>query len=106
AADDEDLFSGNLKKQEVVDHQSIRLAALLHDIGTFPFSHTIENAYIKLAETSKNGKAHQDNHEHLGSFIIKRTSYHRGITQILLKYGIDPQKISDLVKGVDTNMLA
>lgn len=104
---DEELFSGNLSSKEVLEHQMIRLAALLHDLGTFPFSHTIENSYIKFAQTLNNSdKTHPDNHEHLGSFIIKRTPQEGGITFILKKHGIDPQRISDLVKGVDSNILA
>jgi len=93
---------------EKMFHQSIRLAALLHDLGTFMFSHTTEMAYIKYGETTheKNGKGHPDDHEHLGSFIIKNTDYPGGITYTLKKYHIDPQKISNLVKGIDPSTLA
>jgi len=107
--DEEALFSGNLSSSETKFHQKIRLAALLHDIGTFPFSHTTEMAYIRYAETKnnkKNNKDHPDDHEHLGSFIIKRTNGEGGITTILKKYGINPQEISDLVKGIGDDPLA
>src|SRR5690606_7980638 len=85
-----------------------RLAALLHDLGTFMFSHTTEGAYIRFGETTKekNGKGHPDDHEHLGSFIIKNTDFDGGVTRALKKYGLDPQKISNLVKGVDPSILA
>ncbi len=108
AVSDDELFSGDLKTKEAKLHQSLRVAALLHDIGTFPFSHTTENSYIRYGETTnqKNGKGHPDDHEHLGSFIIKRTNYPGGITSLLLKYGVDPLQISNLVKGIDENIMA
>lgn len=91
-----------------VYHKSLRIAALLHDLGTFPFSHTTEHSYIKFGDTTntKGGKGLQDDHENLGAFIIKNTDYPGGITYILKKYGLDPQNISDLVKGVDPSILA
>ncbi len=105
---EEDLFDDKVQSPEKAFHQSIRLAALLHDLGTFMFSHTTEMAYIRYGETThdKNGKGHPDDHEHLGSFIIKNTDYEGGITFILKKYRLDPQKISNLVKGVDPSVLA
>lgn len=89
-------------------HKSLRLGALMHDLGTFCFSHTTEGAYIRYGETTrvKGGKGLSDDHENLGSFIIKNTDYPGGITYILKKYGFDPQTISDLVKGVDPSILA
>ena len=105
---DKVLFNSEKKTKEKIWHQSIRLAALLHDLGTFCFSHTTEMAYIRYGDTtnSKNSKGHPDDHEHLGSFIIKNTKHENGITSILEKYGIDPQVISDLVKGTSEDILA
>jgi len=100
------LVKGELDSTDLYEQQCIRISALIHDIGTFPFSHTTENAYIRYGETSQKSETKLDNHEHLGSFIIKRTDYEGGITFILKKYGIDPQRISDLVKGIDKNLLA
>ncbi len=93
---------------EAIYHKSLRLAALMHDLGTFLFSHTTEGAYIEYGETTrtKGGKGLPDDHENLGSFIIKNTDYEGGITHILKKFGISPQRISDLVKGVDESILA
>ncbi len=103
-----DLFDDKIQSPEKVFHQSIRLAALLHDLGTFMFSHTTEMAYIRYGDTTneKNGKGIPDDHEHLGSYIIKNTNYPGGITFILKQYHLDPQKISNLVKGIDPNILA
>ena len=108
AVSDEELNDENNKSKAKIRHQSIRLAALLHDLGTFCFSHTTEMAYIRFGETTnqKNSKGHPDDHEHLGSFIIKNTDFENGITFILKKYGIDPQTISDLVKGIAPDVLA
>jgi len=108
AVPDEVLFDSNVLNPEKVYHQSVRLAALLHDLGMFPFSHTTEMAYIRFGETTnaKNGKGHPDDHEHLGSYVIKNTNYEGGITSLLKANGIDPQRVSDLVKGIDSSVLA
>ena len=105
---DSQLLDPKSTSSEAFFHKSLRLGALLHDIGTFCFSHTTEAAYIAFGETtnSKGGKGLSDDHENLGSFIIKNTDYEGGITWILKKHGIDPQVISDLVKGCHTSILA
>lgn len=108
AASDEDLFDDKVQNKRKTWHQNLRLAALLHDLGTFCFSHTTEMAYIRFGETtkSKNSKGHPDDHEHLGSWIIKNTNFKNGITYILKNRGINPQTISDLVKGIADDPLA
>ncbi len=108
AVRDEDFFNDEIKTKEKTFQQEVRLGALLHDLGTFPFSHTTELSYITFGETTKqkDGKGHPDDHEHLGSFIIKNTDYDQGITKVLKKYNIKPQEISDLVKGISPNILA
>lgn len=105
---DRALFDDTKTSKEKTFHQSIRLAALMHDLGTFCFSHTTEMAYIRFGDTtnSKNSKGHPDDHEHLGSYIIKNTDYENGVTAALKKYGYDPQHISDLVKGISVDVLA
>lgn len=105
---DEELLDPSCLSEKAIYHKSVRLGALLHDIGTFCFSHTTESAYISFGETtnSKGGKGLKDDHENLGSFIIKNTDYEGGITRILSKNGMDPQVISDLVKGVHSSYLA
>lgn len=99
---------GDKKSAEANFHQAIRLGALLHDLGTFCFSHTTEGAYIQYGETTrqKNGKSLPDDHENLGAFIIKNTLSEGGITEILEKYSIDPQMISKLVKGDHQSIIA
>jgi HD superfamily phosphohydrolase len=53
----------------------------------------------KVGGNTKTPKSLPNNHEHLGSFIIKNTRYDQGITQILEEYGLDVQLISNIIKG-------
>ncbi len=108
---DEKLFDLKATDEASLFHKSIRIAALLHDIGTFPFSHSIEGAYImqgeKLKEKGKlQGKPLPNNHEHLGSFIVKNTDFSGGITHILKAHGFDILNLSKLIKGESTSFLA
>lgn len=103
AVPDEQLHDVRAQDKESLFHKKMRLAALLHDIGTFPFSHTCEGAYIEHGDSSfkaaDRGKPLPNNHEHLGAYILKNTNYDRGITQILEEAGIDPVELSHYVKG-------
>ncbi len=111
AVPQQELFDSKSRSEAALLHKSLRISALLHDIGTFPFSHAIEYAYlrhgndgrtIKRVEKKGNAKKQKDlpnSHEHLGSFIIKNTAYPGGITDILERYGIDVQLISKIIKG-------
>jgi HD superfamily phosphohydrolase len=112
---DHELFDPRVKNQAAMLHKSLRIAALLHDIGTFPFSHAIDNAYIRhgndgrRTRDTKKGKGPKDlpnSHEHLGSFIIKNTNYEGGLTQILEHYGFDVQMISKIIKGDSPRLVA
>jgi HD superfamily phosphohydrolase len=109
AVPDEKLFDPKANDPSSTFHKSMRISALLHDIGTFPFSHTCEGAYIKHGDSSfkkeERGKPLPNNHEHLGAFILKNTDYEGGITRILQDDGIDPQEISRYVKGTNANIL-
>lgn len=109
AVPDEKLFDPKALDPETIFHKSIRIAALLHDIGTFPFSHTCEGAYIKHGDSSfkaaDRGKPLPNNHEHLGAYILKNTDYEGGITRILQEDGIDTQEIARYVKGTNSNIL-
>lgn len=96
-----------LKTETAIYAQSVRLAALLHDIGTFPFSHTTEVSYIREGRGRQDREKNlPDSHEHLGSWIIKNTKSARGITGILRRYGLDPAQISRLIKGESDSILA
>lgn len=107
---DSELFDPRAKNPAALFHKSLRIAALLHDIGTFPFSHAIEYAYIRHGNDKRRSgsksKSLPNSHEHLGSFIIKNTNYPGGITQILNQYGFDVQMISNIIKGDSPYLLA
>jgi len=117
AAPDHELFDPKCTSPKAMLHKSLRIAAMLHDIGTFPFSHAIEYAYMRhgndsrRARTSikgpgKKAKNLPNTHEHLGSFIIKNTRYEGGLTQILEHYGFDVQMISKIIKGESPHLIA
>lgn len=50
------------------ERQKVRLAALLHDIGHYPFSHALESIF------SKNGTLSEGKHENFGAYLLKNTS--------------------------------
>lgn len=119
AVPDSELFDPRATNPQAMLHKSLRIAALLHDIGTAPFSHAVEYAYIRHGNDArspsldrKNGtrkgraKNLPNSHEHLGSFIIKNTRFEGGITHILEHYGFDVQTISDIIKGESPYLFA
>lgn len=110
AVPEEDLFNPLARSEEVMLHKSLRISALLHDLGTFPFSHAVEYAFIRHGNKSrserptregklKTPKNLSNNHEHLGAFVIKNTPFEGGITQILEEYHFDVNMISKIIKG-------
>lgn len=76
------------------DLQDLRLAALLHDVGHFPFSHLVENVMKK-----RHGD--QGKHEKLSSHIIKKTE----IKEKIMNAGYDSEKISAIVERRHENKL-
>lgn len=105
---EEKLFNPSARDEKTTFHRMMRLAAMLHDIGTFPFSHTIELAYINhWRHQSQVGKTkYQANHEILGQHIILNTDFEGGLTRILKEEGIDPVELSKIIAGQSENLLA
>jgi uncharacterized protein len=112
-----ELFQKKTRSEKSMLHKCLRIAALLHDIGTFPFSHAIEYSYMRhgndqrrpLQRKGRSPKSLKDlpnTHEHLGSFIIKNTHYKGGITEILDRYGLDVKLISKIIKGESSSLVA
>jgi len=66
----------------------LRTAALLHDIGHGPFSHTFEALLLQINK----------HHEDLSRWIIKETE----IADILNKYGLDVNQINGFIHGNKT----
>jgi HD superfamily phosphohydrolase len=107
---DEKLFDPKAMDAASLFHKSIRIAAMLHDVGTFPFSHSIEGSYIKYGDKLEKkgrlpGKQLPNNHEHLGSFLIKNTDFPGGLTRILKDAGFDTGSLSKLIKGESPDMV-
>ncbi len=98
AVTQQELMDCHATSSAAMLHKSLRMAALLHDIGTFPFSHAIENAYIRVNR--------QHNHEQLGTHIIKNTRFPGGITNILEQYHFDVDEISRIINGTSSNLIA
>ncbi len=108
AVDDGRLFDPKARDESTTFHRMMRLAAMLHDIGTFPFSHSIEMAYINhwRNQASHTKPKYVANHEVLGSHIILHTDFEGGITRILKEEGIDPEELSRIIAGRSQNLLA
>lgn len=80
----ESLMLGSVADEDQVEE--IRLAALLHDVGHGPFSHTYEEVL-----TEKTGTTHED----ISERIVLETS----IKDILEKHGFSPRQMSSFVVG-------
>lgn len=108
ATSDEKMFDPKARDEKTTFHRMMRLAAMLHDIGTFPFSHSVEMAYINHWRHQLHiGKPkYTANHEVLGSHIILNTDFDGGITRILKDEGIDPVELSQIIAGKSQNLLA
>lgn len=80
---------------DVEEKDIVKTAALLHDVGHAPYSHTLES--ILENET---GKDHMDITKDIivGDLIIEERET-PSIPEILEKHGISPNKVADLIKG-------
>jgi len=74
---------GEIDREE---EQYIKLAALLHDLGHGPFSHTFEDVMMKYLNKT---------HEDLTIWLIKNTE----IKDIIEKYGYNSEDLSKLAVG-------
>jgi len=80
------LTSGNIGEFDSEERQKLRLAALLHDIGHYPFSHAIESIY------TDDGKNSEGKHENFGAYILSKYS----IKEILTDKNYNPEEISNI----------
>ena len=100
------LCQNEIKDEAAIFHRDVRLGALLHDIGSFAFSHTIEEAYIKFDSSQKGLKREKAHHETLGAKIILNSEMEGGLTKLFKESHVDPKKIASLVKGDSSSLLA
>lgn len=108
AVPEEKLYDPTNHEPETMFHRKMRFAAMLHDIGTFPFSHTIELAYINHWKKQQNFgvKSRHPGHEALGAHIIQNTNFPGGVTKVLKDEGIDPSELSAIIAGKSNHLLA
>lgn len=107
------MKQGSLNEDDAV---KMRVAALLHDIGHYPFSHLGESVYGYCLDNdelatqiitglspdtpplyemvaSHSKSAH---HEQLGKYIVEN---HTGIKDVLQKHDLDPHEIAEIFTG-------
>ena len=106
-----ELFQRKEKLTSDEDIQKLRAAALLHDIGHYPYSHLMElidwDSYI--SDYLEKGSGHRvvsspqvapyPKHEKLGRLIITKRADIKGILE---KHSIDPVEIAALIGGEHT----
>ena len=95
------------------DVEKLRIAALLHDIGHYPYSHLMEyidwDRYASKYLTKKNGKEKgtiqcidpYPDHAKVARLIVTKR---KDIKEILEKHDIDPYEIAALIEGKHTSI--
>ena len=74
--------AGGAVSGAAVDLRTLLAAALLHDVGHYPFSHAIEELGYPIVP-----------HEHVGARLITENS----LAEVLQRHGLDPERVACLV---------
>lgn len=91
-------------KDWLMMRQSVRLAALLHDIGHPPLSHTTEMLMPKVKKLFRQNDCDaQATHEHFTQKIILDSSFTHVLENNFNDMGISPKMISTLLSSEDKN---
>lgn len=78
----------------VNDAAHLLAACLVHDLGHPPFSHSLEYAFPKRLRAV-------GHHEVLREMLLNPMGYEQEISRILTRHHVSPQRIYDIVDGVD-----
>ncbi|MBU7026538.1 MAG: HD domain-containing protein [Theionarchaea archaeon] len=82
------------------DQELVNVAALLHDIGHGPFSHTLEYSFYSMHNIGHTDQASRILSGDL-TIIKERNNLNTPrIPEILEEYSIDPEKVSELIQGM------
>lgn len=90
------ITSGNIGEFDSYERQKLRLAALLHDVGHYPFSHAVETIY------TDNGKLDEGRHENFGAHVLKKYS----IKTILTDADYSPEEIGSIFLGSSGSVIS
>jgi len=104
------LNKGKFKEE---DRRKMRLAALLHDIGHYPYSHLMEfvdrdihrPSYLSKPKSAREAKAitrreRYPDHVRVGQLVVTRRE---GITTLLKQNDLNPEEIASIFRGEHTN---
>lgn len=84
-------------------HQAVRLAALLHEIGHPPLSHTTEMLMPTRGELFGDNDARKASHEDYTKLLIENSELSKILEQQFSDVGILPTMISDLLQQKSSN---
>jgi HD superfamily phosphohydrolase len=104
------LNKGKFKEE---DRRKMRLAALLHDIGHYPYSHLMEfvdrdthrPSYLSKPKSAKDTKKtvrreRYPDHVRVGQLVVTKRA---DIATLLQENGLNPEEIASIFRGEHTN---
>lgn len=94
------------EKEKIRLKMTLKLAALLHDVGHAPLSHSTEcvmplKAELALDPKLSGNKNEKATHEDYTLLAITNSSFTDTFSDVKSKFGVDPFHIACLIKGID-----